>query len=467
MTAISRALTVTAVAALFVIACVAPHAAHAAVGLVRQTSVLQGAGDGSPGAPASDGTHLYIPSSDSDALAKWHLPTMTRVGALPLGFSNLAGAAIDAGFAYVVQTVATTRVIKVNTAGAMTIASSLLLNGQALPEDQGKSIVSDGTHLYVANSGTTPSVISRVVIATFTRPGASAQLQLGVGEGPMHSMVIDPAKTHLFVCAYTTSSSPCVRILLSSFTRVDALALATDNVVSVAHDGTFLYAAADVSPAKVFKVNAAAMTLASTSALIAPNNNARAVLVVPADRDHIFVMLAASSPPTALKLKRSDLSLAAPAGTAGASDILPPPRGAVVVGHNVYSVGDVVGGRVIKWVAPTITRSRTIMPTTTTTTSTTTATTSTSTATATTTTTATPTTTSATTATTTTTSSPPSSGLRAGAEAKVSSGGVAGIAAGFGVFFVGIVAAVGYYAAYKAGAVAVTTAASKEPVATR
>lgn len=103
------------------------------------------------------------------------------------------------------------------------------------------SMASDGTSLYVGTN-TTPGIIVKIDIDTFTRVGA---ITLNANENNIYSLWLD--STYLYAGAYNTVGAPVfsriVRIRLSDFTRVDALILTEHFLNELTSDGTFLYGA--------------------------------------------------------------------------------------------------------------------------------------------------------------------------------------------------------------------------------
>ena len=395
-----------AIVAAVLVAVALPRDVAAIVGLVRQTSLQMPLGDGFAVAPASDGTWLFIPTSN-DLLVKFHLGSMSRFAALSLpASSNPQAVVLRNGFAFVACATAPSTVIKINPNSTMSVVTALSLTGFAVAESSAIAMVADAVHLFVSSIGVAPSVLSRVVMADMSRPGVRAQLQLASGENSVQSMVLNPAATTLIVCSFTSPDTRCARVQLSTFSRSDGLTLtATPNVQSIVHDGTFVFAASAASPARVVKIDTSGVTMtqAAVSVLSAPSNNARAVTLCSSDPLHVYAFLH-TTPMSCVKLRRSDLSLAAPIIPAGAADDQTARRGAVFVGRNAYVVAGVSPFSVVKWVSPTHTRTRTLIV-------------------------------------------PVFDALAAAApRSTVSRSGVAGIAASFGIFFVVVVAGIVYCA---------------------
>ena len=208
----------------------------------------------------------------------------------------------------------------------------LLLEGQALSEGNAQAIVSDGSSLYVVTGLLSPSVISRITIATFTRPiSGPTQLQLAAGESHCFAVALNPDRTLLFTCSDGAPLTPtnCARVELAGFTRTGGVTLPRASTVRDAlHDGTHLFLVSSTQPAVVSKIDTSgAMSVVTTAVMEAGANAARSITLLDNDTAHIYVFLGLS-PMRAVKLTRRELFVAAVDGVAATGDNEAAPGGA-------------------------------------------------------------------------------------------------------------------------------------------
>ena len=375
------------VAALVVAVVLLAHASQGAIAgaIVRKSSRALNVGDGAGYPSATDGEFMYAPTT-TNMLIKFNVNTMQRVAALTPSAASGRAVTIEAGIAYLATVSIPAQIVKVNATTMLEIAA-LSLSGQTVVENNAYAVASDAQFVYAAcvGNGIAATVISRVAISTFDRAvGAGAtQIQLQAGEKNVYSMVTNPAKTALFACTNSAPDTKCVRIELAGFTRTGGATFAARRVVtSIVHDSnTFLFLACQMTPAVIVKVDTAlplgTMLEVGVSALGSPNDNAKAVLLLPGDAAHVYAVIS-TTPMRVIKLRKTDMSLATPILSGAAGDAQVAYGAAVGVGTRAFVMTASNPAVVVQWGVPTRTRTAThpvttaTLPTTTTTTVTTT-----------------------------------------------------------------------------------------------
>jgi len=144
----------------------------------------------------------------------------------------------------------------IHNTGAYELDKTITLNSG---ENNVISILSDGKYLY-AGSQTSPGMIVRVDINTFTRESA---LTLDVGENVINYLIM---QGDYIYAGLGTSPGKIVKINRKSFTRDSVLTLdAGENTIyQQAIDGIYLYAGLHTSPAKITRINLNTFTKTST-----------------------------------------------------------------------------------------------------------------------------------------------------------------------------------------------------------
>ena len=329
-------------------------------GLVRRLTFTFSSGDGTPTRIAADSTSIYILTAASKLL-KFSMASNTLSAALTVSQGFTYSVIVVGAFAYVTNALAPAKVTKVNTAGSMSEVSTITLSGQALAEGNPYTLIADSTSIYVSciEPFTSPSIISKIDIATFARPAVGPrQLQLLAGETNVWALALNTAMTFLFACSATVAPTTCARIELAGFSHAGSVTLASAaGVYGIAHDASHLYLTTNsFAPAKVYKVftnlPSGAMSLVTSVTLPPLSDYGRAMAFMPLDAQHVYV-ITATSPMRAVQLHRSDLRLAGPVGVAGPGDNSVGVECAVGVGNRVYTATSTDPPRLVVWAAPT------------------------------------------------------------------------------------------------------------------
>ena len=306
---------------LALLACIAaPHVAHAR-GLVRRRRLALTAGDGSAAVATLSGSHMYIGTA-APTLVKVDLVTFTRVGMATLAVGSSATGVVVAGsFGYTSHASYPGSVSKVDLSTMTEVTPRLELNGQTAAEDDARGLVSDGTYLYTSAIDTPPCIISRITLATFTRPVTNAQLRLATGLDNVQRLVLNDPATFLVACSGTAPDTKCVKITLSTFTAATEVTFSGfEQPKCAVHDATnFLFLGSETSPAQVLKIDTSSTLTQVSLTTLTGFQYALAFVMMPSDSTHIW-MVADMTPVQLVQLRRSDLSLAVPASRAATGE---------------------------------------------------------------------------------------------------------------------------------------------------